>query len=343
MSLTKHQKINVLFVLFLALSMGAIDTFLRWRRNYQSPSSVMARCLCLWQPDQMAETDNQLTLIHQLDSPSPADRWTAARILSRTGCLQAVPFLIRAMADDRGTGRTCIMAQSLGILSDSRAVHALIKAMDHPSNEDLRVCAAAALGRIGDTRAIEPLIEGFRANRVNFSALKALGQIGSPHAEVFLKSIVHNSPRSMDVVIARDALKDINIRRKHNDSHYLQSLLNTNRGQKRRWIVELLARNGQIEAIEILSKLLGDDSEDTEIRGIAAAGLVLRGTNSFTLLHKLTASQSRQTHDLAQAAIVRIEMNTTTTETYPLTGRLNDELTLRDSARRCVQFQLGNL
>jgi len=321
MNLTKHQKNNVLFALFLALSIGAIDTFLHWRRNYQSPSSVMARCLCLWQPDQMAETDNLPTLIHQLDSPSPADRWTAATILSRTGCQQAVPFLIRAMADDRGTGRTCIMAQSLGILSDSRAVPALTKALNHPSNEDLRVCAAAALGRICDTRAIEPLIEGFRANRISFSALKALGQIGSPHAEVFLKSIVQNSPRSMDVVIARDALQDINTRRKHNDSHYLQSLLNTTRGQRRRWIVELLARNGQIEVIEILAKLLGDDSEEAEIRGIAAAGLVLRGHNSFASLHKLAASQSRQTHDLAQAAIVRIEMNTTTAKTSLLTHR----------------------
>jgi HEAT repeat protein len=168
------------------------------------------------------------------------------------------------------------------------------------------------LGRIGDTRAIEPLIEGFRANHVSFSALQALGQIGSPHAEAFLKSIVQNSHRSTDVVIARKALKDINIGRQHNDSHYLQSLINTTRGQRRRWIVELLARNGQIEAIEILAKLLGDDSEDAEIRGIAAAGLVLRGHNSFTLLHKLAASQSRQTHDLAQAAIVRIGMNTTT-------------------------------
>ncbi len=271
MNLTKHQKTNVLFVLFLALSIGAIDTFLHWRMNYQSPSSVMARCLCLWQPDQMAETNNLPSLIHQLDSPYPAERWTAATLLSRTGSRQAVPFLIRAMADDRGTVRTCIMAQSLGILSDSRAVPALIKALNHPSNEDLRVCAAVALGRIGDTRAIEPLIEGFRANHVSFSALKALGQIGSPHAEAFLNSIVQNSPRSIDVVIARDALQDINIGRKHNDSHYLQSLINTTRGQRRRWIVELLARNGQIEAIEILAKLLGDDSEGAEIRGIAAA------------------------------------------------------------------------
>jgi hypothetical protein len=65
------------------------------------------------------------------------------------------------------------------------------------------------------------------------------------------------------------------------------------------------------------------DSKDAEIRGIAAAGLVLRGHNSFTSLHKLAASQNRQTHDLAQAAIVRIEMNTTTAKTSLLTHRSN--------------------
>jgi HEAT repeat protein len=312
MSTTKHQKSKVLFLLFLAFAMGAIDAFLRWRRNYQSPSSVMARCLCLWQSDETAKADNLPALIDQLDSQYPADRWAAATTLSRTGCQQAVPFLIQTMADDRGTVRTCVMAQSLGMLSDTRAVPALIKALDHPSNEDLRVCASEALGRIGDTRAIEPLIEAFRSNRVSFSVLKALGQIGTPRAESFLKSIVQNSPSSSNVAIARDALKDIDVGKKRNDSPYLQVLLSMARGQRRRWIVELLARNGQIEAIEILAKLLADNNESTEIRGTAAAGLVLRGHDSFAALYKLAESQSSQTRNLAQSVILQIETNTST-------------------------------
>ena len=312
MSTTKPQKSKVLFLLFLAFAMGATDAFLRWRRNYQSPSSVMARCLCLWQSEERAKADNLSALIDQLDSQYPADRWAAATSLSQAGCQQAVPFLIQAMADDRGTVRTCVMAQSLDMLSDTRAVPALIKALEHPSNEDLRVCASEALGRIGDTRAIGPLTEAFRANRVSFSALKALGQIGTPRAESFLKSIVQNSPRSSDVVIARDALKDIYIGKKRNDSHYLEVLISTTRGQGRRWIVELLARNGQIEAIEILAKLLADDNESAEIRGTAAAGLVLRGHDSFAALHKLTESQSSQTLSLVQSVIFQIETNTST-------------------------------
>ena len=272
----------------------------------------MARCLSLWQSDETSKAANLPALIDQLDSQYPADRWAAATTLSRTGCQQAVPFLIQAMADDRGTVRTCVMAQSLGILSDTRAVPALIKALNHPSNEDLRVCASKALGRIGDTRAIEPLIEAFRSNRVSFSALKALGQIGSPRVELFLTSIVQDSPRSMDVVMARDALKDIDISKRRNDSRYLQVLISTARGQRRRWIVELLAGNGQIEAIEILAKLLADDNESAEIRGTAAAGLVLRGHDSFAALHRLTESQSSQTRSLAKSAVLQIEMNTST-------------------------------
>ena len=299
-------------MLFLAFAMGATDVFFRWKRNYQSPSSVMARCLCLWQSDETPKAASFPVLIDQLDSQYPADRWTAAATLSRTGCQQAVPFLIQAMADDYGTGRTCVMAQSLGILSDTRAVPALIKALDHPSNEDLRVCASEALGRIGDTRAIGPLTKAFRSNRVSFSALKALGQIGTPRAESFLKSIVQNSPRSSDVVIARGALKDIDIGKRRDDSPHLQALLSTARGQRRRWIVELLARNGQIEAIEILTKLLADGDESAEIRGTAAAGLVLRGHDSVAALHKLAESQSSQTRSLAQTAVLWIETNTST-------------------------------
>ena len=312
MSTVKHKKPKVLFLLFLAFAMGATDVFLRWRRNYQSPSSVMSRCLNLWQPEETAKADNLPALIDQLGSQSPVDRWAAAATLSRTGCQQAVPFLIQAMADDRGTVRTCVMAQSLGILSDRRAVPALVKALNHPSNEDLRVCASEALGRIGDTRAIGPLTKAFRSNRVSFSALKALGQIGTPQAESFLKSILQNSPHSSDVIIARDALKDIDIGKKRNDSPYLQALLSTARGQRRRWIVELLAQNGQIEAVEILTKLLADDNESAEIRGTAAAGLVLRGHDSFVALHKLAESQSSQTRSLTQSAILQIETNTST-------------------------------
>ena len=58
--------------------------------------------------------------------------------------------------------------------------------------------------------------------------------------------------------------------------------------------------------------MLGDDNESTEIRGTAAAGLVLRGRDSVAALHKLAESQSSQTRSLAQSAIFYIETNTTT-------------------------------
>lgn len=302
------QKHKVFFLLFLAFAMGAIDAFLRWQTNYQSPQSAMKRYLTLWQPNQIPEDVDAALLVTQLKSRLPADRWAAALTLSRSGCQQAVPFLIEAMGDNQGTGRTCVMAQSLGMLSDKRAVPALIQALNHPSNEDLRVCASEALGRIGDTRATEPLIEAFKAERVSFSALKALGQIGGLEAELFLKSITQDASGSMQAVMARDALEDITIGIKRNDSHYLQTMLSTARGQRRRWIVELLAGNEQIEAIDILAKLLADESENAEIRGIAAAGLVLRRQDSVDLLHRFTVSKSRSTQYLAKAAITQIEM-----------------------------------
>jgi HEAT repeat protein len=305
-----QKKPEIFFLLFLAFAMGATDAFLRWRKNYQRPPLVMQRYLSLWQPNEFSGEENVTILISQLDFHIPSDRWAAAATLSRTGCQQAVPFLIEAMGDDRGTGRTCVMAQSLGMLSDRRAVPALIKALDHPSNEDLRVCASEALGRIGDIRATEPLIEAFNAERVSFSALKSLGQIGGSQAEGFLNSVAQNAPGSMEAVTARDALEDITIGTKRNDSHYLQTMLSTARGQRRRWIVELLAGNEHMEAVDILAKLLADENEDAEIRGIAAAGLVLRRRGSLDILHQFTVSQSRSTQHLANAAIAQIEIKT---------------------------------
>lgn len=296
------------FLLFLAFAMGFAEAFVSWRSNHQSPLSIMKQYLYLWQPNQIPEDDNVAFLVSQLYSHSPPDRWAAAKALSRGGYRQAVPFLIQAMADDRGTVRTCVMAQSLGVLSDSRAVPALIKTLNHPSNEDLRVCTAEALGRIGDKRATQPLIDAFQTNRVRFAALRALGQIGGTDAQLFLKSILQNSSRPMESSIAKDALEYINTGEKSEDSHYLQTQLSTANGATRRWIVELLARNGQMDAIGMLAKLLADESEDSEIRGIAAAGLVLRGHDTLDILYRLTASPSRSTQYLAKAAITQIEM-----------------------------------
>lgn len=302
------KKSKAFFLLFLAFAMGFVDAFVSWRSNHQSPLSIMKQYLYLWQPNRIPEDDNVAFLVSQLYSHFPDDRWAAAKALSRGGCRQAVPFLIQAMADDRGTVRTCVMAQSLGVLSDSRAVPALIEALNHPSNEDLRICTAEALGRIGDKRAIQPLIDAFQTNRVCFAALRALGQIGGADAQLFLKSILQNSSRPMESSIAKDALECIDTGEKSEDSHYLQTQLSTANGATRRWIVKLLARNGQMEAIDILAKLLVDKNEDAEIRGIAAAGLVLRGHYSLDILYRLAANQSRSTQSLVKAAITRIEM-----------------------------------
>lgn len=60
-----------------------------------------------------------------LCSRDPMSRWQAALVLAHWKDRDSVPDLVAAMQDDRGTRRTCVMAQCLGAVADSNAVNQL--------------------------------------------------------------------------------------------------------------------------------------------------------------------------------------------------------------------------
>lgn len=111
---------------------------------------------------------------------APHERWRAIEILGELKHPQAVPVLLQALADRRGTVRPCLAAQSLGRLRDSSAVDSLIVAARNADNEDLRLCAIKALGLLRDERALPALIESVEARDMVVAASFALARIGHP-------------------------------------------------------------------------------------------------------------------------------------------------------------------
>lgn len=118
-------------------------------------------------------------LLEMAATGAPHERWQAIEILGELGDARAVPALLRALADSRGTVRPCLAAQSLGRVGDLRALDALIEAAGQRGNEDLRLCAVKSLGLLRAERAVPVLVERVREGDVLVAAAHALARIGA--------------------------------------------------------------------------------------------------------------------------------------------------------------------
>ncbi|MCZ6680943.1 MAG: HEAT repeat domain-containing protein, partial [Candidatus Poribacteria bacterium] len=164
---------------------------------------------------EVLQTEARLKLLRQLRSRYAEKRWGAAKVIASWRDCASVPALIGAMQDDKGTQRTCQMAQALGQIGDPTAVPALAQALYHPNNVDLRVCATHALAEIGETDALAALLEKVtppnRSGGDYEIAILAIGEIGLPQALPTLRTIAEQnaSPRIRE--LAESAIKQIEL------------------------------------------------------------------------------------------------------------------------------------
>jgi len=110
----------------------------------------------------------------------PHERWRAIQILGELGDARAVPSLLLALSDPRGTVRPCLAAESLGRLGGGGALDQLILAAQNVGNEDLRLCATKSLGLLRAKRAVPVLIEAVERRDMLVASAFALARIGDP-------------------------------------------------------------------------------------------------------------------------------------------------------------------
>jgi len=134
-----------------------------------------------WRPPdaRSLERVDWVGLLEAAATGAPHERWQAIGILGELGDVRAVPALLRALSDSRGTVRPCLAAQSLGRLGDPRAVDALIEAAGQDRNEDLRLCAIKSLGLLRSERAVPVLAQRVREADMLLAAAQALARIGT--------------------------------------------------------------------------------------------------------------------------------------------------------------------
>jgi HEAT repeat protein len=117
-----------------------------------------------------------------LESPRPAERAAAVRLLGLARAEEAAGPLLAALTD-ADPAVSLAAGWALGQIADPATVGPLSVALEHPSTQ-VRLGAARALGMMGAETAVEPLramlLEG-EGQEVTVAA-EALGQIGTPAA-----------------------------------------------------------------------------------------------------------------------------------------------------------------
>jgi HEAT repeat protein/beta-lactamase regulating signal transducer with metallopeptidase domain len=116
----------------------------------------------------------------------------------------AVPALLSVLKDEDATVRLAAV-QSLGNLSDPRAVDALLVALKSDTDARVREAAAEALGEIDSPRAVPGLIAALGSEKVGAVRAKiawALGEIDDKRAVEALGAVV----RDPDVEVRRQAV-----------------------------------------------------------------------------------------------------------------------------------------
>ena len=254
-------------------------------------------------PDSLERFD-WASLLQTAATGAPHQRWQAIEILGEFGDVRAVPSLLRALVDRRGTVRPCLAAQSLGRLGDSRAADALIEAASQRGNEDLRLCAIKSLGLLRLERAVPVLIDAVRRSDMLVSAAYALARIGTREgAQVVMKATrdlkqaswlaeplgefgeevvepeLRRLAESVDSstgtgLAAREALWKLGILLAHDhEISLVRVLISEASSERRAWAAWRLGDEGLVDSADTLATALGDPSDRV---AMAAAAALLR-------------------------------------------------------------------
>lgn len=273
-------------------------------------------------PTLLAAEPPSLATIERTDWPgllaavvtgSPHERWRAIKIVGELNDRRAVPALLTALADARGTVRPCLAARSLGILRDPEALQALIAVTYTAGNDDLRVCAMKALGLLRDARAVPALVDAIERRDMLLVAADALARVGSVDGALAVVAAVDDpklrpwlalSLGEFGVAEVEPALRSIEADRSLPDAARGEAreglwktsvLTSPNREraltrvlreesevERRSWAAYRLGDEGIASGIPALAEALGDASD--VVRMAATVALVRLGPDSEAIL-----------------------------------------------------------
>jgi len=182
----------------------------------------------------------------------------------------AVPALLSVLKDENAAVRLAAV-QSLGNLSDPRAVDALVQALKTDTDAQVREAAAEALGEIDSPRAVPGLIAALGSEKVGAVRAKiawALGEIDDKRAVEALGGVV----RDPDAEVRRQAVWALGELKAATAAPMLISALKDADIETRKQAAWALGEIESKDAVEALTPVTKDADVEVRKQAIGALG-----------------------------------------------------------------------
>jgi len=184
----------------------------------------------------------------------------------------AVPALLSVLKDENAAVRLAAV-QSLGNLSDPRAVDALVQALKTDTDPEVREAAAEALGEIDSPRAVPGLIAALGSEKVGAVRAKiawALGEIDDKRAVEALGAVV----RDPDAEVRRQAVSALGELESAAAVPMLIPALKDADIETRKQAASALGEIGSKDAVEALIPLTKDADAEVRKETVQALGQI---------------------------------------------------------------------
>jgi HEAT repeat protein/beta-lactamase regulating signal transducer with metallopeptidase domain len=184
----------------------------------------------------------------------------------------AVPALLSVLKDENAAVRLAAI-QSLGNLSDPRAVDALVEAVKTDTDPQVREAAAEALGEIDSPRAVPGLIAALGSEKVGAVRAKiawALGEIDDKRAVAALGAVV----RDPDAEVRRQAVSALGELESAAAVPMLIPALKDADIETRKQAASALGEIGSKDAVEALIPLTKDADAEVRKQTVEALGQI---------------------------------------------------------------------
>ncbi|MBT3380507.1 MAG: hypothetical protein HOJ57_37090 [Lentisphaerae bacterium] len=222
---------------------------------------ILVLLLALNSAAQLVRTE----LIRDLRSPHAVVRRHAAAKLGREGAVEAIPHLLKALADS-DAGVRASAARALGQTKDKRATPSLVKALGD-TDDRVRTYAAYALGEIRDSAAARGLIAALRDRcwTVRDQAAWALRELHDPGLAQEIASLLDAPGADVDHVVW--ILRHLS---PEDAREAFVRMVNAKDTATRREGVRLLAEKVTPKTLPHLFAALGDTDADVRLLAVQA-------------------------------------------------------------------------
>jgi len=247
----------------------------------------------------------------------------------------AVPALLSVLRDENAAVRLAAI-ESLGQLSDPRAIDALVQALRTDTDARVREAAAQSLGEIDNARAVPGLIAALGSEKVAAVRAKiawALGEIDDPRAVEALGAAVKDS----EVEVRRQAAWALGELEAPSATPLLVPLLKDSDVEARKQAAWAIGQTKGGDAVEALSSAIKDSDKEVRKQVIESLG-ELEDKRALSALSSMIHDSEVEVREAAVEAIGRLD-DLKTAPPALITALKDDDRSVRKAAAEA----LGNI